>query len=89
MIKRIAKALIISLITLLLLLPIIVCNVITDAVVRIVIVMAATVFYLIVLSDLTKAKTMELVIAATTQVLCIPFPAPRLGWLQSDEDQLT
>lgn len=79
MIKRIAKALIISLITLLLLLPIIVCNVITDAVVRIVIVMAATVFYLIVLSDLTKAKTMELVIAATTQVLYIAFPSPRLG----------
>lgn len=58
--------LLISLVTFMLLLPIVVCNVVTTTAIRIFIVMMSTVFYLLVLSGLTRAKTTELVVAATT-----------------------
>lgn len=64
--------LLISLVTILLLLPIVICNVITATALRIFIVMLSTVFYLLVLSGLTRAKTTELVVAATTWVALTP-----------------
>ncbi|KAF5639372.1 hypothetical protein F52700_4224 [Fusarium sp. NRRL 52700] len=63
---RVAKGLLICLVTLLLLLPIVVCNVVSTAAVRIFIVMVSTIVYLLVLSGLTRAKTTELVVAGTT-----------------------
>ncbi|EMT67868.1 hypothetical protein FOC4_g10000677, partial [Fusarium odoratissimum] len=65
-VSRVAKGLLICLVTLLLLLPIVVCNVVSTAAVRIFIVMLSTIVYLLVLSGLTRAKTTELVVAGTT-----------------------
>ncbi|KAI1045111.1 hypothetical protein LB505_011915 [Fusarium chuoi] len=65
-VSRVAKGLLICLVTLLLLLPIVVCNVVSTAAVRIFIVMMSTIVYLLVLSGLTRAKTTELVVAGTT-----------------------
>ncbi|OTA96297.1 hypothetical protein M434DRAFT_27945 [Hypoxylon sp. CO27-5] len=65
-IKQSAKALLLFLITLLLMMPIIVCNIISTLSVRIVIVMASTITYLLILSTLTKSKTMELILAGAT-----------------------
>ena len=65
-IPNVAKGLILSLITVLLLMPIVVCNIVRDTILRIVIVMVSTVLYLLVLSGLTRAKTIELLLAATT-----------------------
>jgi hypothetical protein len=66
LIKRIAKALLLLLITLLLLIPVVVCNTISTTSVRIFVVMVSTILYLLVLSVLTKSRTMELILAGAT-----------------------
>lgn len=66
MIRTIARGLIIGLVTVLLLMPIVVCNLVLSTSLRLFIVMTATILYLIILTTLTRAKTAELVIAATT-----------------------
>lgn len=65
-IKRIAKALLLSLITFLLLMPVVMCNIISTTRIRIVIVMISTISYLLILSGLTKSRTMELILAGST-----------------------
>ncbi|QPC76221.1 hypothetical protein HYE68_006973 [Fusarium pseudograminearum] len=65
-IKRAAKTLLIGLATALLLLPIVICNLVTDLSMRLMIVILSTVVYLIVLSGLTRIKTIELIVAGTT-----------------------
>jgi hypothetical protein len=65
-IKRIAKGLLLFLVTLLLLMPIVICNVIKSTASRIVVVMISTISYLLVLSGLTRSKTIELIVAGTT-----------------------
>ncbi|KAL6920565.1 hypothetical protein FSHL1_004542 [Fusarium sambucinum] len=65
-IKRAAKALLICLTTVLLLLPIVICNLVSDLAMRLLIIMLSTVVYLIVLSGLTRVKTIELIVAGTT-----------------------
>ncbi|KAI0133390.1 hypothetical protein F4776DRAFT_133889 [Hypoxylon sp. NC0597] len=65
-IKQSAKALLLFLITLLLMMPIIVCNIVSTISVRIVIVMASTITYLLILSTLTRSRTMELILAGAT-----------------------
>lgn len=66
LIKRMATGLMIALVTILLLLPIVICNLIMSGPVRLFVVMVSTVVYLLVLAALTRAKTTELVVAATT-----------------------
>jgi hypothetical protein len=56
----------IFLVTTLLLIPIVVCNVVHGFAMRISVVMLSTVVYLLVLSGLTRVKTTELVVAGTT-----------------------
>ncbi|KAH8158977.1 hypothetical protein CIB48_g9271 [Xylaria polymorpha] len=53
---------------LLLLTPVVICNIISTISGRIVIVIASTVFYLVILSGLTKSRTMELTVAGATYV---------------------
>ncbi|KAL4727146.1 hypothetical protein ACLX1H_006047 [Fusarium chlamydosporum] len=65
-IKRTAKAFMICLVTMLLLLPIVICNLVNALATRLLIVMLSTVVYLLVLSGLTRVKTIELVVAGTT-----------------------
>jgi len=64
--KRAAKVFLLLLITLLLLTPVVICNVISKVAVRIIVVMAFTISYLLVLSGLTKSRTIELIVAGTT-----------------------
>jgi hypothetical protein len=66
LIRRIAKTLLLLAITLLLLLPVVVCNIVNSTSIRIAIVMISTVSYLFILSVLTKSRTMELVLAGAT-----------------------
>ena len=68
LIKRIARAILLSLITSLLLMPVVICNITSTGSIRIVIVMMFTVVYLSILSELTRSKTMELVLAGATYV---------------------
>lgn len=66
LIKRIARMLLLLLITSLLLMPVVICNVTNTASIRIVIIMVSTMVYLAILSELTRSKTMELVLAGAT-----------------------
>ncbi|KAF4630754.1 hypothetical protein G7Y89_g7386 [Cudoniella acicularis] len=66
MIKRTPKVLLLFLITLLLLMPVVICNVISTNSIRIIIIIASTISYLLILSMLTKSRTMELIIAGAT-----------------------
>ncbi|KAI1013818.1 hypothetical protein LB503_010515, partial [Fusarium chuoi] len=66
LVKRLAKAVLFSLITLLLLMPVIACNLIKNAAGRIMIVIFFTIVYLLILSCLTRARTMELILAGAT-----------------------
>jgi uncharacterized membrane protein YhaH (DUF805 family) len=66
LIKRAARAVLLSLITALLLMPVAICNITNKTSVRIVVVMISTIVYLVVLSELTKSRTMELVLAGAT-----------------------
>ncbi|KAK0113057.1 hypothetical protein ONS95_014763 [Cadophora gregata] len=65
-IQRTAKAVLLFLITLLLLMPVIICNFVDTISIRITIVMISTISYLLVLSGLTRARTIELIIAGAT-----------------------
>lgn len=76
LIQRIAKALLLLLITILLLMPVVVCSIINTTSVRIAIVMVSTISYLLVLSSLTKSRTMELILAGATYA-GIPFHKTR------------
>lgn len=64
--RRIAEALFLCVITLLLLMPVVICNLLAATSSRIVVVMFCTVTYLVVLSCLTRARSMELVLAGVT-----------------------
>jgi hypothetical protein len=66
LIRRIAKGLLLSLIALLLILPVVVCNAVQTTSTRIAVVVLSTIFYLLALSVLTKSKTMELIVATAT-----------------------
>ncbi|KAI0383371.1 hypothetical protein F5Y04DRAFT_33591 [Hypomontagnella monticulosa] len=66
LVPQVARAILLLVITLLLLMPVIICNIIETTSSRIAIVIASTVSYLIVLSTLTKSRTMELVLAGAT-----------------------
>ena len=60
-----------TLITFLLLVPVIVCIIITSVWARICVIIASTVAYLAVLSRLTNAKMIELVLAGATYVFSL------------------
>ncbi|KAN0083822.1 hypothetical protein V8E54_002910 [Elaphomyces granulatus] len=66
LIQRIARALLLLLITLLLLMPIVVCNIISTTSIRILVVIVSTISYLLVLSLLTKSRSIELILAGAT-----------------------
>ena len=66
LIRRIAKALLFFMITLLLMMPVVICNLIETISARIIVVMLSTVSYLLILSWLTKSRTMELILAGAT-----------------------
>ncbi|KAF3032014.1 hypothetical protein E8E11_000637 [Didymella keratinophila] len=66
LIKRTARVLLLSLITSLLLMPVVICNLIDTTSVRIGIVLVFTIIYLTVLAELMQPKTMELVVAGAT-----------------------
>ncbi len=66
LISRIAEALLLVLITLLLLLPVVVCNVVNRIPIRITIIMVSTICYLAILAALTRSRTMEIIIAGAT-----------------------
>ncbi|KAI8711118.1 hypothetical protein NCS52_01487200 [Fusarium sp. LHS14.1] len=72
LIQRTAKAVLFSIITLLLLMPVIACNLISTASVRIMIVIVFTIAYLVILSWLTKSRTIELILAGATYVRICP-----------------
>ncbi|XTI82344.1 hypothetical protein V2W45_1228407 [Cenococcum geophilum] len=66
LIKRIAKVLLLFLVTVILLMPVVICNIIKTTSIRIVIVMLSTILFLLILSGLTKSRTIELILAAAT-----------------------
>ncbi|KAH8589516.1 hypothetical protein B0O99DRAFT_664524 [Bisporella sp. PMI_857] len=66
LIKRTARALLLFLITLLLLMPVIICSTISTISIRMITVIISTVSYLLILSSLTKSRTIELVLAGAT-----------------------
>jgi hypothetical protein len=66
LIKRIARVILLSLITSLLLMPVVICNVTSTISIRIVIIMISTIVYLSILAELTRSRTMELVLAGAT-----------------------
>ena len=66
MIKQTARALLLFLVTFLLLIPVVICNIISTTSIRITIVMLSTVSYLFILSELTHSKTIELILAGAT-----------------------
>ena len=65
-VKRVARVLLLSLITSLLLLPVVICNLVDTTSIRIGIVLVFTVVYLAILTELIEPKTMELVVAGAT-----------------------
>jgi len=66
LIKRTARALLLFLITFLLLMPVVICNIINTISIRIIVIMISTISYLFILSELTKSRTMELILAGAT-----------------------
>ncbi|KAI0549270.1 hypothetical protein F4679DRAFT_272939 [Xylaria curta] len=66
LIHQAARALLLSLIALLLLIPVVICNIINTTSGRIVVVIASTISYLLILFSLTKSRTMELTLAGAT-----------------------
>ena len=66
MIKQTARALLLFLVTCLLLIPVVICNIISTTSIRIVVVMLSTISYLFILSELTHSKTIELILAGAT-----------------------
>jgi hypothetical protein len=65
-IRRVARGLLLSLIALLLILPVVICTVVQTKSIRIVVVVLSTIVYLLLLSTLTKCKTMNLIVATAT-----------------------
>ncbi|KAI0852640.1 hypothetical protein F5Y00DRAFT_258490 [Daldinia vernicosa] len=65
-VRRTANALLIVLVTLLLMVPVMICNLVSTFSVRIIIIMVFTVSYLLILSCLAKSKTTELILAGAT-----------------------
>ena len=66
MIRALARASLLFCITLLLLMPVVICNAVITFEVRMSVVSLSTIVYLAVVSTLTKAKTMELTLAGAT-----------------------
>ncbi|CAI6337693.1 unnamed protein product [Periconia digitata] len=66
LIKQVARALLLCLITFLLLMPVVICNITGSTSVRIFVIMISTILYLSILFSLTKSRTMELVLAGAT-----------------------
>jgi hypothetical protein len=66
LIKRLARVILLCLITSLLLMPAVICHVTSTISIRLVIIMASTITYLSILSELTQSRTMELVLAGAT-----------------------
>ncbi|KAK7946894.1 uncharacterized protein PG986_011215, partial [Apiospora aurea] len=69
LIQRTARGLLLSLITVLLIMPIVICNIINTSLTRIVVAVLSIILYLLVLSGLTNSGTMELILAGATSVL--------------------
>ena len=67
-ITRIARILLIPLILTLLLAPVVICNYLSHLTARLAIMLLATATFIVVLSGLTEARTVELVVAGTTYV---------------------
>ncbi|KAH6641970.1 hypothetical protein C7974DRAFT_384599 [Boeremia exigua] len=65
-IRRIARTILLLLITCLLLSPVVICSVTHNSLVRLAVVMVSTLLYLSVLAATTKARTIELVVAGAT-----------------------
>ncbi|KAK3338128.1 hypothetical protein B0H65DRAFT_560981 [Neurospora tetraspora] len=65
-IKLTAQALLLLLITLMLLLLVVLCNIVSTTSARIIIVIVFTIGFLLILSGLTKSKTMNLILAGAT-----------------------
>ncbi|KAI8664308.1 hypothetical protein NCS55_00939000 [Fusarium keratoplasticum] len=65
-IKRIARGLMLLLITLLLMMPIVICNLVGTNAGRILVVIFSTISYLAILAELTNTRTVELIVAGTT-----------------------
>jgi hypothetical protein len=55
-----------SLITLLLLVPVVVCNAMSTVIARIIVIIISTVIFLAILSGLTKSKAIEISLAGAT-----------------------
>lgn len=66
MIKQSARALLLFLVTFLLLIPVVICNIISTTSIRITVVMLSTISYLFILSELTHSRTIELILAGAT-----------------------
>ena len=65
-VRHVAWVLLLLFITLLLLLPVVVCNLIASLSVRIGIVVLATVIYLLIVAALTQSRTIDLILAGAT-----------------------
>lgn len=66
MIRQTAKAILLSLVTLLLVMPVVICNVTSKIWTRMIIVTVSTVIYLLILSSLTRSRSIELILAGAT-----------------------
>ncbi|UPK92984.1 hypothetical protein LCI18_003919 [Fusarium solani-melongenae] len=64
--QRIARGLMLLLITLLLMMPIVICNLVGTNAGRILVVILSTISYLAILAELTNTRTVELIVAGTT-----------------------
>ncbi|CAH0046003.1 unnamed protein product, partial [Clonostachys solani] len=68
LVQRTSRAILLFLITLLLLMPVVICSTTNSNWIRIVIVLTFTVCYLLIVSILTQSRTMELILAGSTYV---------------------
>ncbi|KAI7781661.1 hypothetical protein LA080_014427 [Diaporthe eres] len=66
LIQQTARAMLLLLITFLLLMPVVICNIVGTLSIRVFVVVVSTILYLLVLSVLTKSKTIELILAGAT-----------------------
>ncbi|KAH7304139.1 hypothetical protein B0I35DRAFT_363654, partial [Stachybotrys elegans] len=79
-IKRIATTVLLCIITLLLLMPVVICNLVETMFIRIIIVILSTIVYLITISLLTRSRTIELMVAgATYTTILIAFVSGTAG----------
>lgn len=65
-IKRLSRALVIVMITFILLMPVIVFNFVDTITSRILVTIISTIVYLLVLSEFTKSRTQDLILAGST-----------------------